>query len=1045
MSEPLEVHDPATLIHQFIALTTIEDGSNTANEFTLILGELITEGKMSLLEFIQLLGPTLTSDKDSVRSKAVHCLSSTLTNLEPNTATITMKDVNVLIDFLLSKFDDNPSLQYCLRLIDSLIVSKNFKPSANDNLQKILQRLNKQYYTPRSHLAKVRYYAFKVLQSLLLNHKDYITINHYQLFTETFIHVATGEKDPRNLLISFQLNSMINKSFSQLDPTLVEQLFDVCFCYFPITFTPPPNDPYGITSEQLKTGLRNAIASQSLYAKDLFPSLFEKLTSTNPTIRNDVLITLLECIESYSQETIVQYWLSIWNAVKFEILHNEVTTQLKPNEDYLIPPNYITQYGDDSEEKTLLLVLDLFTKILDKFEDNYDALKSYLDIVITELTPKLKGLKEKSYKHSIIILSVLASCNESSFLTISKFLFSTDIWGKYIDNETITTIEHQNEPLNTSKQRDLIDSFGYMFIAYDILASNTNLDDSFTQTNSLFTHKDHLLIFMGQLLQSSSLLEKTLKCKLIQQLTKLIRLPEYLNPREDLLVITYFNDNLISTIDQEKTSWDTDIVLREIVLNMKKLSNNDVIISMFIEQCLPNILNHLTADFPSYPKILNLLSELVFNYRMLETLSIRLLGRLTDASTFAGESQFGKLIIDTLVKLIINSPESILKVNFESWYKNFIPRFLTSIVNHNIDSMDYGTIEACGEFLGLVIRLTHKLKHQFIINDYMTRYHGTSFESMNKAIIISNRVLSNIDKSVDYSPDYTSIIGLLQQRNGDEYLRLSYLQTLAIIMNKFTKGIDEEYLEELYGNLTLIKQVELFAWVIKGLVMKLDPLGVKFLLKLVTKLKEESSPVAKAFNIIYIDLPNFIPFHFPNYSNGSGPINDVRNLNVKPLYKQFTFEQILPELIEGYTSTRNTTYLVALSLVLNNLPSSIYQPHLKQILPLIMNSLVLNSPMLIKASLMTLEMIIAEDSLVMDQLDTIVPRLLSLSLSGSAETRTLSLKCIYNLFNGFQPREKLFKYKQQTLTQLIPVLDDRKRHIRKIACDIRQELYEMDV
>jgi DNA repair/transcription protein MET18/MMS19 len=36
----------------------------------------------------------------------------------------------------------------------------------------------------------------------------------------------------------------------------LQDLFDIIFCYFPITFTPPPNDPYGISSEQLQMSLR---------------------------------------------------------------------------------------------------------------------------------------------------------------------------------------------------------------------------------------------------------------------------------------------------------------------------------------------------------------------------------------------------------------------------------------------------------------------------------------------------------------------------------------------------------------------------------------------------------------------------------------------------------------------------------------------------------------------------------------------------------------------------------------------------------------------
>jgi DNA repair/transcription protein MET18/MMS19 len=37
-----------------------------------------------------------------------------------------------------------------------------------------------------------------------------------------------------------------------------QTLFNITFCYFPITFKPPPNDPYGISAEDLRTALRLA-------------------------------------------------------------------------------------------------------------------------------------------------------------------------------------------------------------------------------------------------------------------------------------------------------------------------------------------------------------------------------------------------------------------------------------------------------------------------------------------------------------------------------------------------------------------------------------------------------------------------------------------------------------------------------------------------------------------------------------------------------------------------------------------------------------------
>jgi DNA repair/transcription protein MET18/MMS19 len=66
--------------------------------------------------------------------------------------------------------------------------------------------------------------------------------------------IAEGEKDPRNLMIAFSLARVLGVEFDLGE--YVEALFDVTFCYFPITFKPPPDDPYGISSEDLQVKLR---------------------------------------------------------------------------------------------------------------------------------------------------------------------------------------------------------------------------------------------------------------------------------------------------------------------------------------------------------------------------------------------------------------------------------------------------------------------------------------------------------------------------------------------------------------------------------------------------------------------------------------------------------------------------------------------------------------------------------------------------------------------------------------------------------------------
>lgn len=82
--------------------------------------------------------------------------------------------------------------------------------------------------------------------------------------------LVDGEKDPRNLIIAFTIDRVILTEFDISQHievrvivlcacaalTVSQAFFEITFCYFPITFKPPPNDPYGITSENLQAALR---------------------------------------------------------------------------------------------------------------------------------------------------------------------------------------------------------------------------------------------------------------------------------------------------------------------------------------------------------------------------------------------------------------------------------------------------------------------------------------------------------------------------------------------------------------------------------------------------------------------------------------------------------------------------------------------------------------------------------------------------------------------------------------------------------------------
>ncbi len=81
------------------------------------------------------------------------------------------------------------------------------------------------------------------------------------VFIQSVLAAIEGEKDPRNLLICFDLTyfmlltylSFNSQFYLANDKAVIEQLeesfLDEIACYFPINFKPPKNDTHKITPE----------------------------------------------------------------------------------------------------------------------------------------------------------------------------------------------------------------------------------------------------------------------------------------------------------------------------------------------------------------------------------------------------------------------------------------------------------------------------------------------------------------------------------------------------------------------------------------------------------------------------------------------------------------------------------------------------------------------------------------------------------------------------------------------------------------------------
>lgn len=138
-------------------------------------------------------------------------------------------------------------------------------------------------------------------------------------FLKGYVDLAEGEKDPRNLMYLFTMDRVILIEW-ELDAELAEAFYDITYCYFPITFKPPPDDPYGITTDNLKTALRRCLTANPSLAPHAMPLLLEKLAASGGNTKRDTLQTLEEAMPVFGKAAVLANEKRLWEGFKVEIM-----------------------------------------------------------------------------------------------------------------------------------------------------------------------------------------------------------------------------------------------------------------------------------------------------------------------------------------------------------------------------------------------------------------------------------------------------------------------------------------------------------------------------------------------------------------------------------------------------------------------------------------------------------------------------------------------------------------------------------------------------
>jgi DNA repair/transcription protein MET18/MMS19 len=196
-------------------------------------------------------------------------------------------------------------------------------------------------------------------------------------------------------------------------------------------------------------------------------------------------------------------------------------------------------------------------------------------------------------------------------------------------------------------------------------------------------------------------------------------------------------------------------------------------------------------------------------------------------------------------------------------------------------------------------------------------------------------------------------------------------------------------------------------------------------------LLDENREVAGSFRIVMND----------NFDTLSVKSNCIRML----LYQQKFFTVVSNRLYENYRPDRGS-YLVALGYLLEFTPKQAILLQFKKLLKLIILCLDECEESEVVTVLLQIikDFIVRKESCIEDHLSEFLTRFLKLSATNkSMKVRILALQCLEECTSSF-PIYKLLLHKQEVLSILGKVIDDKKRIVRREAVEARSSWFLLD-
>ncbi|NXJ27471.1 MMS19 protein, partial [Dicrurus megarhynchus] len=992
----------------------------------------VKDGRWTVLQLVEALGFSLENTDPRARGRGIQLLSQVLLQCY---SLLQEKEVLHLVLFYESRLQDHhlviPSVLQGLRALSMCeVLSPGLAVSV---LKAIFREVHVQ-----SLMQLDRHTVYSIITNFMSTREEELKGLGAD-FTFGFIQVMDGEKDPRNLLVAFQIvRDLIAKDYA-LGP-FVEELFEVTSCYFPVDFTPPHNDPHGIQREDLILSLRAVLASTPQFAEFLLPLLIEKLDSELQSAKLDSLQTLTACCAIYGQKELQEFLPSLWSSLRREVF----------------------QTASEKIEMECLAALHALSACLSRSvlsSDSEDLLDSFLSSVLQDCRHHLCEPDMKLVWPSAKLLQAAAGASLRTYHRITHSVLPL-------------LLEQYTKHTQSSQRRTILE----MLLGFLELQQKWGHVEEDESTLLLLQAPVCSVVF-------SVLTDPSVQLQLlgIKALTVLGSLQGFLSSSDLELVV----DHLIRLALHEEDSQSSEAAMEaagSLALTYPKV---------FSGRMVPRLEEELQSGPPLRCVSSSELEESYHNHRSLQQRCLQALAAVSTHTSIVRETV--PVLLQHLQKVqkgtearntqdVISVCQSLHRVALQCqqdaegcWYfhQTVVPCLLAMAVQaamqqstHTLPGKALLEEEVLAAMIPVISAATTHLSPELAAqsvshvvplfldgevsflpqNSFPCSFQpfgdGECLEAQRRLVALLMAFVCSLPRDVAIPQQEWLLRELLALSCSCNcpFTATTAAKCFAGLVNKHPAGQQLDEILQLAVNRMepglaegprRTQALTLLLWVTKALVLRYHPLSSCLTDKLLGLLGDtELGPAAAdGFSLLMAESPDVL--------------HKGCHADVRIMFRQRFFTDNVPKLVQGFHGAGpdvKANYLKGLSHVLNHLPKPVLVTELPTLLSLLLEALSCSDCVVQLSTLSCLHPLLLEAPQIMSlHVDTLVTKFLNLTSSPTMAVRIAALRCAHALTS--LPTTVLLPYKGRVIRALAKPLDDKKRLVRKEAVAARGEWF----